>query len=110
MLYGTRTYILFIDCMYHTDGRYNHVKSEDIESGRVVVFRKNDFPYNLDNGVEHFLLWSNQDLSPDEIDVYIQENTHGALDTLYFINPAELKSIPELWHAHVMVLKQVEKV
>jgi hypothetical protein len=93
-----------IDYIYHTDGKYIHVKSKVLESARVVLFRKNDFPYNLDPGVEHCLLWSNQDLSPDEVEMYIQENTQGALDTLWFINPTELKSIPELWHAHVMVL------
>ena len=93
----------------YVDGKHVHVKSLDFESARVVVFRKNDFPYNLEEGVEHFLLWSNQDLSPDEIDTYIQEHTVSLdpLDTLWFVNPTELKSIPDLWHAHVMVRRDI---
>lgn len=81
-----------------------HVKPSDFEAGRVIVFRENDFPYNLDEGIKHYLLWSNQDLSPLDIEECIKEHTAGAIETLWFINPVQLKSIPELWHAHVMVL------
>lgn len=83
-----------------------HVKPPGFESSRIVIFMENDFPYNVETGIQHFLLWSNQGLDVSEIEEYIKHHpaTHGSLETLWFVNPVELRSIPDMWHAHVMVL------
>lgn len=65
--------------------------------------RRNDFPYNWEDGIEHYLLWSNEEVPDNEIEGYIQDLMPHCSDYLWFVNPAELKSIPEIWHAHVIV-------
>lgn len=68
-----------------------------------VILRRNDFPYSWDDGMEHYLLWSNQEVPDNEIGGYIQKLMPQPTKAVWFVNPAELKSIPEIWHAHVIV-------
>jgi len=68
---------------------------------RSVKWIKNDFPYDV-KGTKHYLIWSmtslENDLVRDFADKYV-----GGREYLTFVNPIHLKSIPEIWHAHVLV-------
>ena len=84
----------------NTEGKVEHVPPPD----RQVVFVKNDFPYNLAPGIEHYLLWSTHDLSDEEIEAYLEAHpVAGCEARLVFVNPQELQSIPEIRHAHVLL-------
>ena len=49
-------------------------------------FVKNDFPYNLDPGIEHYLLWSDRVMLDEEVEAYLRSDPRG---------PAELV-VPDL--------------
>jgi hypothetical protein len=82
--------------------------------GHEIVLRQNDFPYDLPDGVYHYLLWSNckgsgtpTTLSREFIESYLTisfPSTH--YQTLFFVNPAALQSIPGIFHAHILLRHQ----
>jgi len=72
-----------------------------------VVLLKNNYPYSQIlqylPSVDHYLIWSNRgDLQQDEIKKVV-EFEHPGKEWLSFITTDENKSIPEIWHAHVLV-------
>ena len=68
-------------------------------------FVKNDFPYNLDPGIEHYLLWSDRVMLDEEVEAYLRSDpvARQSSSCLTFVNPAELQSIPEVHHVHVLL-------
>lgn len=62
-----------------------------------------DFPYNYAPGIRHYNVWCTRPLPPAElasiVEQHVPSTTH---DTLTFVNPAALASIPSVWHAHVL--------
>uniref|UniRef100_A0A7R9W0K5 Uncharacterized protein n=1 Tax=Chlamydomonas euryale TaxID=1486919 RepID=A0A7R9W0K5_9CHLO len=59
----------------------------------TIVFQQNDFPYNFEAGVTHYVLWSSKPLSPDQINAQIEKHMPGQ-ETVMFVNPPVLQSIP----------------
>lgn len=57
-----------------------------------------DFPYSVESGIEHYILWSNIPLSEEDVERHVQQylpnNTKDSL--LWFVNPMELQSVPEV--------------
>ncbi len=68
-------------------------------------FVKNDFPYNLQPGVEHYLLWSDRVMLDEEVEGYLRSDpvARQSSSWLTFVNPTELQSIPEIHHVHVLL-------
>jgi len=66
-----------------------------------VTLKKNEFPYSVKKGIEHWLIWSRTPLT-DEVWIrrYLEERLPGR-DYLYFINPPELRSVPSIFHVQV---------
>ncbi|KAG0373328.1 hypothetical protein BGX24_011845 [Mortierella sp. AD032] len=66
-----------------------------------VNLKKNEFPYSVKPGIEHWLIWSRQSLT-DEVWIrrYLEERLPGR-DYLFFINPPELRSVPTISHVQV---------
>jgi len=60
-----------------------------------------DFPYSLEEGIEHHVLWSSAPLSTAEMEAEVSRHRDG-YEYLIFVNPDVLKSIPTIWHAHVL--------
>lgn len=67
------------------------------------VLNMNTFPYYVEEGISHKLLWSIKDLSDKDIKKYLTEKLIG-LKYVYFRNPEYLRSIPDIFHIHVFVL------
>ncbi|KAG0308582.1 hypothetical protein BGZ98_007561 [Dissophora globulifera] len=66
-----------------------------------VVLKKNEFPYSLKSGIEHWLIWSRHPLTDrDWIQKYLAERLPGR-DFLFFTNPPELRSVPSIFHVQV---------
>ncbi|KAG0348704.1 hypothetical protein BG004_004418 [Podila humilis] len=66
-----------------------------------IVLKKNEFPYSVRNGIEHWLIWSRNPLT-DEVWIrrYLEERLPGR-DYLFFVNPPELQSVPSIFHVQV---------
>ncbi|KAF9429313.1 hypothetical protein BGZ76_001502 [Entomortierella beljakovae] len=66
-----------------------------------VTLKKNEFPYSVRPGIEHWLIWSRNLLTDEDwIRAYLQERLPGR-DFLFFINPPELRSVPTIFHIQV---------
>ncbi|PRW20771.1 hypothetical protein C2E21_8875 [Chlorella sorokiniana] len=74
----------------------------------VTVWRDNDFPYHLAAGITHFNLWANRPLSQRQIEQHIEQHVPPGADTLWFVNPPVLQSVPSIWHAHILVRQPAE--
>lgn len=98
--------------------------SNDISKAPQMVLYLNDFPYFMDHNIDHWILWkldwnadhpnnNNHDASSkttitnDEIEEaklnLCQQNTN-VIETLHWINPPHLKSLPEIDHVHILTL------
>ncbi|KAF9585014.1 hypothetical protein BGW38_004267 [Lunasporangiospora selenospora] len=66
-----------------------------------VALKKNEFPYSVKPGIEHWLIWSRHPLT-DEVWIrrYLEERLPGR-DFMFFINPPELRSVPSIFHVQV---------
>jgi hypothetical protein len=71
---------------------------------RAVAWARNDFPYTMESGMEHHLVWSaGGALSQAEVDAQVAlHRPGGAYESLSFVNPARLQSVTNVWHAHVI--------
>ena len=68
------------------------------------VFIPNDFPYRCDEGITHDLLFATKPIeSKDEINNLIYKHLKHK-KYLWWENPLQAKSIPDLWHIHIMSL------
>ncbi|KAJ1850698.1 hypothetical protein LPJ73_003328 [Coemansia sp. RSA 2703] len=72
------------------------------------TFRRNDFPYSIGDGVEHWVLWCRKRLQPgfappEEAVRVIEERFGKEVEWRYFVNPVAKQSVPQLSHAHVFV-------
>ena len=81
-------------------------------SSRFPQLLVNDFPYFFDASVRHLVLWHIQPMEPESIHLYLQNTLPSLLhredpillkDYLFWVNPESLKSIPDIWHAHVLL-------
>ncbi|KAF9319476.1 hypothetical protein BG003_009001 [Podila horticola] len=66
-----------------------------------IALKKNEFPYSVKKGIEHWLIWSRSPLT-DEVWIrrYLEERLPGR-DYLFFVNPPELRSVPSIFHVQV---------
>mmetsp|Transcript_367 Transcript_367/g.2864 ORF Transcript_367/g.2864 Transcript_367/m.2864 type:complete len:103 (-) Transcript_367:923-1231(-) len=67
---------------------------------KKMIYMINDFPYFVEPGIEHGIVWSTGKLCVDEMLALLEEQLPGK-EKLYFINPPSLQSIAEVEHAHV---------
>ncbi|KAI1321145.1 hypothetical protein EDD11_007711 [Mortierella claussenii] len=66
-----------------------------------IALKKNEFPYSIKPGIEHWLIWSRQPLTDETwIRTFLEERLPGR-DFLFFINPPELRSVPTIFHVQV---------
>ena len=74
---------------------------------RDVVLVKNNFPYSriLQQlpDVDHYLIWSRRGELQKEGIEQVVETEHPGKAWFSFVTAVGNKSIPEIWHAHVMV-------
>ena len=75
---------------------------------------RNDFPYYFATDVDHWILWKlgGGEITLQEIEDAKEElrNTlRNVVDTLHWINPPALKSIPEIDHVHILCRRAAEE-
>lgn len=83
----------------------NKKQAVDMEhESHQCLWRKNDFPYNFEKGIEHWLLWCTEPLPPTLIqEKMAQHFPDKDYDTIFFVNPPQLQSVLAVWHCHVLV-------
>ncbi len=63
----------------------------------------NEFPYYADPGISHNLLWSSTQLKLTDVEqIFRSKFPPERFDSVIFINPPILQSMPELFHAHMI--------
>lgn len=88
----------------NADGKKVAVDAEHADGGERVIWRPNDFPYNFEPGMRHWLLWAAGELPRARILELIGAKFPEAdWDALTFTNPPVLQSVLTVWHCHVIV-------
>ena len=79
---------------------------EDDAVGPRLLLAENDFPYCIEDNVVHYVLWKlKEPIVPQEIldaRETLQSDKIKALEILEWVNPPNLKSIPEIDHVHFL--------
>ena len=104
-------FLWFIECPMkrNSDGKlYGDVEAfKKSANFRSIVVFVNNFAYYLDENIIHYLIFSLEALSDEKIehviDKQIKPKESLYIDSVYWQNPQNLKSIPDFWHAHVLV-------
>lgn len=77
----------------------------------VVALRRNDFPYFVEDSIEHWVLWKLGKGSPtvEEIDAAcdtlneaLEVLTGDPTDFIHWTNPPGLQSLPNIAHVHIL--------
>jgi hypothetical protein len=82
------------------------------EKKPMMVLLPNDFPYFVESGIEHWVLWKLQcNITQDDVDHAVQELKdkyhHGdEIETIWWENPQALKSLPDIDHIHILVRRK----
>ncbi|CAF0782213.1 unnamed protein product [Rotaria sp. Silwood1] len=82
-----------------------------VNSIKEPLLTPNDFPYYLANGIQHWLIWC--DPKPKEPEKIVEEVMNKEFDSkkfdrLSFVNPPRLRSISDVFHAHVFT-REIKK-
>ena len=73
-----------------------------------LVWAKNEFPYHMDEDIQHNLVWSAAGgVSEEALMAFVDTQRPRAegWESLLFCNPPHLQSIRNVWHAHVLSRK-----
>ncbi|KAI8883550.1 hypothetical protein K501DRAFT_333247 [Backusella circina FSU 941] len=95
----------------------NYLKKEKVifppdtdvdEKGRpITLILPNDFPYSVDPGITHVLIWSKVPLLKQHVESLLDERYGSSIyEWSYFVNPPEVQSIPSMPHVHVFMRKR----
>lgn len=81
---------------------------EDVTSPKIILV-ENDFPYCVQDNIVHYVLWKlKEPIAPQEIlearEKLQQSKDINAKEILQWVNPPNLKSIPEIDHVHFLCL------
>ena len=69
--------------------------------GKNTNIVSNEFPYDITDDIGHYVLWSREPLDAAQIHTFLMVNMYTS-EFVWFENPIQYKSIPEVWHCHVM--------
>ncbi|KAI7905308.1 uncharacterized protein BX663DRAFT_559482 [Cokeromyces recurvatus] len=74
-----------------------------------VIILPNDFPYSVDKGIQHILLWSQTPLARNYIEETLESNYgRKSYEWVYFVNPSEIQSVRKLPHVHVFCVLDIQ--
>lgn len=88
----------------------NYITSKYFKDNQKYVFVENQFPYNVDKNITHYLLWfnpnnNNYGITEKEIEEILNEILVGKT-YIYFENMEHNKSIKSIKHIHVFVYEE----
>ncbi|KAF8820397.1 hypothetical protein IE077_003216 [Cardiosporidium cionae] len=88
---------------YLENGKIQARPTEQAEMSTVNLCL-NDFPYAIEEGLSHYILWSLKELSSDEANAMLRNEFDSALyDIIYFLNAPALQTVGSVHHWHIFV-------
>jgi len=81
---------------------YPSLKDSTTVQTRLVL---NDFPYCMPDGIVHYIFWKTKEsVTPKDIENAKLElrRQRKVADTLHWINPPHLQSLPDIDHVHIL--------
>ena len=73
----------------------------------TILILPNDFPYSVEPGIEHILIWSKEPLESHWIESILEEKYGSSVyEWTYFVNPPAFQSVRRLPHTHVFMRKK----
>jgi hypothetical protein len=69
----------------------------------------NDFPYDMEDGVEHWLVWSNREVELELVNQLVRQLKTDHFQFYAFLNPPNRKSIPEIFHAQLFLQRTTQE-
>ena len=73
-----------------------NIKKNIKKNGYIIT--ENDFPYNLNNNVKHYIIWTNNDIFKIKKILNKRFNNY-----IFFRNLIENKSIKDIEHYHIFI-------
>jgi hypothetical protein len=115
--YSRRQYHSVVDYILCTKFGYEKEKEDNglWRAGQPSVTRvvqtavvPNDFPYSMERGVVHYILWkTKEDIAQEDIDqakIELKHRLGNVVDIILWVNPPHLQSLPEIDHVHFLCL------
>lgn len=81
-----------------------------IQKKIILNLSLNEFSYCVSPSIQHYLLWATAKLSSAFLLVFIERYFPSSeYEVLCFVNPPQLMSIPDLFHAHYFIRKREQE-
>ena len=79
----------------------NKIESNDDKCDKIL-FIGNKYPYNIEKGIKHYVLFSLKPLNKNEINKILSKLLVN-YEFIFFINDKKRQSIKKLWHCQVFI-------
>ncbi|KAG0180777.1 hypothetical protein DFQ28_002622 [Apophysomyces sp. BC1034] len=68
-----------------------------------VILLPNDFPYAVEPGISHLLMWSQTALHKDYVEEILLSRYGKDYEWVFWVNPVEIQSVRRLPHVHIFL-------
>lgn len=103
-----KDYILIHYLKYETIIK-NGKKCAKLDNKWRIRLSRNQFSYNLESSISHYVLWSSKPLRINHINLLLKnEARFKDLEYVWFINYKNARSIKDIWHIHILVNNNIE--
>ena len=106
--------ITFVVCLFAQTNYANHVCRKtrmfisSLYSGKRQFVMDNEFPYAFSPEILHKVIWSADELTPEEYHRCIErEYSTKDYDIVVFVNPVHRKSVRGVHHGHALLRKKL---
>jgi len=83
--------------------KIDNLKIDNLKIDNYLI-KLNDFPYNVEDNVTHYILWlDNFEYTHDEIQQIINFEFKEYPNIVWFINSKMFRSIHSIYHVHIFV-------
>ncbi|KAL0087993.1 hypothetical protein J3Q64DRAFT_1621695, partial [Phycomyces blakesleeanus] len=81
-----------------------HFPSDEPADHPATIILPNDFPYDVQEGISHILIWSRLPLTRSQIQQILEEKYgQESWEWVFWVNPPEIQSVRKLPHVHVFL-------
>ena len=80
---------------------HDYIYRNIFTQNQSLVFSPNTFPYNLEHGVQHWLLWLKPECQLEIDDISDKIEKRFGNDCVYFKNATKYQSIKSITHYHI---------
>lgn len=95
-----------------TEYMLNYLGFKNTSNPNVMKIIENKFPYDVERGIHHYVLFINPDLERDYVNealiesfIAVKTKEYSFNEYVYFEQPVERRSLPTITHYHVFFRK-----